>query len=210
MSEDKRTNAASFKLSLFETAAADPLLKPIDSNLLVAYAKFMKWPRRTAYLSNIKARVLTGASEPTISKSRARLVKYEYLKPVMTKTNRSVIYEVNNPRADLVADHIEAATEKLKEDDAYRKEVERQRKRETLTQEAKETLAPECELPKENLVTERPVPKETLAPKEREDQRNLGDMTQEIYDNSLDIILGRRAPKESNNINAYAIASQGL
>ena len=104
-------------------------MKPIDHALLGAYMKFMKWPARTSYLTNLKARVLTSAkSEQTITTSRARLVKQGYLQHVMTKLNGAEIYEINNPRAETVELHIVIAEEKLKEMDAFRKAEERRRR----------------------------------------------------------------------------------
>ena len=91
-------------------------MRPIDLALFAAYSRFMKWPKRTSYMPNTKARVLCGnASQPTISASRARLVKAGYLMKVMDKLNGSTLFELNNPRAEIIADHIAIAEETLKE-----------------------------------------------------------------------------------------------
>lgn len=174
-------NSAAFKLSVLETCAADPLMKPIDVALLTAYLKFMKWPKRTAYMPNLKARVLTGTkSEETISISRARLVKRGYLRQVMDKLNGSTIYEMNNPRAEIVADHVRIAEEKLKEMDAYRKAMSRNRPRKIRDA-------------KHNQVTENPR-----------------DTSRKIRDNSFNHSLERRAPKEATpQSNSYAAMSRG-
>ncbi|NMG39906.1 hypothetical protein GRZ55_11690 [Chelativorans sp. ZYF759] len=169
MSDDKRTNAASFKLSTLETCTADPFTKPTDVTLLVAYLKYMKWPARTAYLTNLKARIMTGGkkvAQSTITRSRARLVKHGYLRKVMDKLNGAGIYEVNNPRAEIVADHVAIAEETLKEWDAQRKADARRR-----------------------------VSKMTT-PKQLEGKQNVPDRVSIMLDNSLDHSLDRRALKK--------------
>lgn len=173
MSDENQTRAGGFKLSTIETARRDPMLKPIDVVLLSAYMSVMKWPARTAYLCNLTARVECNmVSEPTITASRKRLIKIGYIKLVFTKPNGAVVYEINNTRADMVADHVSASMEKLKELDAIRKEKSRTR-----------TVAT----------------KKTLVTNDESDQRNLGDMTKEIYDNYPYKTLKHYALKEEDD-----------
>lgn len=194
MSEEDGSSSSkvgAFKLTALETARADPLLEPIDHSLLGAYMSFMKWPARSAYLTNLKARVLTGMrSEPTISASRARLAKTGYLRLVMTKLNGAEVYEIKNPRAQIVADHIVIAEETLKEKDAFRKTEER-RKRALKSGSIKKTYAPSLPF----------------------DQSECRDSTKKSYDNSLEYTLEGRASKEGlfyqDPFNSYAKASGG-
>ena len=188
MESDERAaasrNAAAFKLSTLETVGADPKMKPIDHSLLAAYMRFMKWPARTAYLSNLKARIMTGMSaQSTISASRARLIEMGYLKVVMTKLNGAVIYELDNSRAEIVADHIAIAEETLREWDARRKTDDRKRRARVM---------------------------KSVTPNRPEGNENQQDRVTKINDNSLDANLGVRAPKRDPSVfNAYAAASRG-
>lgn len=181
------TNLATFKLNALQNIAADPLMKPIDVRLFTAYTRFMKGTARMAYLPNTKARVLTGnASEPTISKSRARLVKHGYLQLVMTKLNGIGYYQLNDPRAEIVADHIKIADETIKEWDADRKARDRQKRKRT---------------------------KEIYDRLQQEDQRNLGDTSLISYDNSSRVPVDKPATKGSITEqafgNSYAAAKDG-
>lgn len=165
-----QTNAASFKLKAIETIAADPLMKPIDVSMFIGYTRFMKWPGRMAYLTNITARVLTGnAAQATVSASRKRLVEAGYLVHTMTKSNGAAIYEINNPRVEVVDDHIHIATETLKEWDADRKARDRAKRKRA-----------------SNIVTL----------KEREGINNWTDRASIIDDNSLDNTLDEGATRE--------------
>lgn len=186
--EDDNKSNAFFKLSLLETVGADPLLKPIDHSLTGAYLRFMKWPSRHAYLSNMKARILTGMqSEPTITSSRARLVKYGYFEFVMTKLNGCVLFMICNPRQQTVSDHIIMSEEKLKEMDAYRKSEERRKR-----------------------VIKSGLTKETYTPEEPVNQNNFRDITKIIYDNSLEDTYQEEAMrKEVPFNNPYLSRSRG-
>lgn len=178
-------NAAAFKLSTLETIGADPKMKPIDHSLMAAYMRFMKWPTRTAYLPNIKARIMTGmTAQSTISASRARLVDMQYLKVVTTKLNGAVIYELNNPRADIVRDHVAIAEETLKERDAFRKLKDREKQARVM---------------------------KTVTRKEPGGNEYQADRVTKISDNSLESNLGVRAPKEelAFPFNSYAAMSRG-
>ena len=179
-------NAAAFKLATLETCAADPLTKPIDLALLVAYLRFMKWPKRTAYMTNVKARVMTGGmkvAQSTITRSRARLVKHGYLRKVLDKLNGATVYEVNNPRAEIVADHVHIAEETLKEWDARRKADARRKG----VSKMSGTQPPEG-------------------------KQNLPDRVSKMLDNSLEHTLEVRAMREkpSSTPNSYAAMSRGM
>lgn len=125
----RKSNSASFKFVLFETLNADPQLKKSKSclALMIAYSKFMSWPGRTCYLTNLTAEAITGMRQSTITTARGLLVEHGYLSQTLIKKNGAIIYEVNNPRELDMKDYIQIRTEHLKEQDAFRKADERKK-----------------------------------------------------------------------------------
>ncbi|RWE11559.1 MAG: hypothetical protein EOS61_15630 [Mesorhizobium sp.] len=111
---------ASFKLTLIETVAADPLLQPSDLSLTVAYLAFLTWPARKVWLTTTAARARTGLSERQIATSRARLLDRKYLVDTETKKGFSQVFRVDNPRAEEMRDHVVYTVENLKEQMAAR------------------------------------------------------------------------------------------
>lgn len=117
---------ASFKLTLIETIAADPLLQPSDLSLTVAYLAFLTWPARKVWLTTTAARARTGLSERQIATSRARLLDRKYLVDTETKKGFSQVFRVENPRADEMRDHVALMVEHLREEMAF-KQADRRR-----------------------------------------------------------------------------------
>jgi hypothetical protein len=127
------TGHASWKFRLLETVNADPKTDPFCLAVVSAYLSFTNRERREAYLSenDLRARTggLKGIQPATLRKAKRKLQQLGYMTP-MGKTSAGIIlYRFDNPRADIVAEHMILTAETLKDLDAEKKARERQRRR---------------------------------------------------------------------------------
>lgn len=139
---DADRSKGGFKLTLIETANADPLLNGSDLQVLVAYCSLMSWPKREVWLSSTLARAKTGGlTDNTIAASRQKLQGIDrdadkqpgargkpyraYLSLVRHDGPKS-IYRVDNPWLEEARDHVREATQLYRERQAER-QAERRR-----------------------------------------------------------------------------------
>jgi hypothetical protein len=113
------TAKGSFKLTMLETVAADPQMKPADLALVVAYCSQLQWPKRTAWLATSLARAKTGLSERQINVSRSRLLKRGYLVD-RGKHGLNRLFELVNENAADMQMHVREATEFYREQVKFR------------------------------------------------------------------------------------------
>lgn len=130
--ESLRRGLAAFKFSLFETVVADPRLKGAPcTDLIIVYASFVTIDdagRRTpAFATNdtINARACIKCHK-TAKRARTLLEQHGYLVP-SSRRNGVTLYDIANPNASAVADHVAAAAETLREAATIRKADERSR-----------------------------------------------------------------------------------
>lgn len=109
--EQTKQELAAFKFALFETVAADPLLRAGQClNLIVVYASLVTIDRTTlmattAYASNNRIYVRAGLrSAHTAIKARRLLEQHGYLVPV-GKTRGMTVYRLDNPHQERVQMH---------------------------------------------------------------------------------------------------------
>lgn len=124
-----KTNHATWKFELLATVAGDPLADPFCVVVVLAYSHFSGPEERTAYLSENELKVRTGVVPRALSRAKKRLVELGYLTPAGKTAAGIIIYRLDNPRRDLVAEHRVFATETMKEKDAFRRDEERRRRR---------------------------------------------------------------------------------
>jgi hypothetical protein len=123
------TKHATWKFQLLETVNADPMTDPYCVAVLLAYLHFCGSEARTAWMSETELMVRTGVQPRTLRRAKARLLKLKYLVPVRTNQKGIVVYLIDNPRYELVTDHVVIARETMKEREAAKKEQERRRRR---------------------------------------------------------------------------------
>ncbi|TGS47553.1 MULTISPECIES: hypothetical protein [unclassified Mesorhizobium] len=125
---------AAFKFDLYETIAADPLVSDVCIRAMVALAGYVTVDKRTlqptvAYLSNMSMMAEAGIrSKTTVGNIRRCMVKLGYWVDVGQTSDGCRLYRIENPRREVVQMHVVEAKEKLRADDASRKENERRRK----------------------------------------------------------------------------------
>lgn len=117
----------SFKLTLLETVAADPTMKPADLALMVAYCTMLQWPKRRAWLAGSQARARTGLSERQVNISRKRLIERGYFID-RGRQGVSRLFELVNPRADDMRMHVHEAAEHYREETRERQVKRRVKK----------------------------------------------------------------------------------
>ena len=123
------TNFATWKFVLIETVGADPMATPFCLAVIVSYLHFINRETRTAYLSENDLRVRTDLHPPILRKAKRLLARLGYITSV-GKTKAGVhVYRIDNPRRELVAEHMVFAAETLKELEAQKKDDERRRLR---------------------------------------------------------------------------------
>jgi hypothetical protein len=132
--ENAKRSLAAFKFSLFETVVADPRLKGAPcTDLIIVYAGFVTIDdagnRTPAFATNdtVNARAAIKCHK-TAKRARTLLENFGYLVP-HSRRNGVTIYNIANPNADSVAEHVTAAAEKLREAASIRKADERTRTR---------------------------------------------------------------------------------
>lgn len=133
--EQAKQELAAFKFSLFETVAADPLLRGAPClNLIVVYASLVTIDKKTlkpttAYASNSRVYSHAGLKcHKTAGRARRRLEEYGYLVPVGSN-NGITIYRLANPNKERVQDHIYALSGYHREVRADRKQRWNERKK---------------------------------------------------------------------------------
>ncbi|RWB05489.1 MAG: hypothetical protein EOQ39_22300 [Mesorhizobium sp.] len=125
---------ASFKFELYATLAADPLVSDVCIRATVALTSYVTVDKRTlqptvAYLSNISMMAEAGIrSKTTAGSVRRCMVKLGYWVDVGQTSDGCRLYRIENPRREAVQMHVREAKDKLRADDAFRKENERRRK----------------------------------------------------------------------------------
>lgn len=132
--ENAKRSLAAFKFSLFETVVADPRLKGAPcTDLIIVYASFVTiddaGKRTPAFATNdtVNARAAIKCHK-TAKRARTLLENFGYLVP-HGRRNGVTIYNIANPNADSVAEHVTAAAEKLREAASIRKADERAKSR---------------------------------------------------------------------------------
>lgn len=133
--EQAKQDLAAFKFALFETVAADPLLRGVPClNLIVVYASLVTIDKRTlqpttAYASNARIYSRAGLkSHNTAGKARRYLEQYGYIVPVGSN-NGITIYRLDNPNIERVQMHIQALDEYRREIRADQKQSWNERKK---------------------------------------------------------------------------------
>lgn len=126
--EQAKQDLAAFKFALFETVAADPLLRGVPClNLIVVYASLVTIDKRTlqpttAYASNARIYSRAGLkSHHTAGKARRYLEQYGYIVPVGSN-NGITIYRLENPNIERVQDYVHALDEHRREVRADKKQ----------------------------------------------------------------------------------------
>lgn len=132
--EQAKQDLAAFKFALFETVAADPLLRGVPClNLIVVYASLVTIDKKTlqpttAYASNARIYSRAGLkSHNTARKARQHLEQYGYIVPVGSK-NGIAVYRLENPNIERVQMHIQALDEYRREVRADQKQIWNERK----------------------------------------------------------------------------------
>jgi len=112
---------AAFKFSLFETVAADPLLRAGQClNLIIVYASLVTIDKKTlqattAYASNSRIFIRAGLrSHHTAVKARRLLEQHSYLIPV-GRRNGITVYRIDNPHHERVQMHVQESEERQRE-----------------------------------------------------------------------------------------------
>ncbi|EEY03864.1 Uncharacterised protein [Brucella neotomae] len=115
--EQAKQELAAFKFSLFETVAADPLLRAGQClNLIIVYASLVTIDKKTlqatpAYASNGRVFVRAGVrSHHTAVKARRLLEQHGYLIPV-SRRNGITVYRIENPHHERVQMQIQELEE---------------------------------------------------------------------------------------------------
>ncbi|EPG11713.1 hypothetical protein L263_00268 [Brucella abortus 90-0962] len=115
--EQAKQELAAFKFSLFETVAADPLLRAGQClNLIIVYASLVTIDKKTlqatpAYASNGRVFVRAGVrSHHTAVKARRLLEQHGYLIPVRRR-NGITVYRIENPHHERVQMQIQELEE---------------------------------------------------------------------------------------------------
>jgi hypothetical protein len=115
--EQAKQELAAFKFSLFETVAADPLLRAGQClNLIIVYASLVTIDKKTlqattAYASNGRVFVRAGVrSHHTAVKARRLLEQNGYLIPI-SRRNGITVYRIENPHHERVQMHIQELEE---------------------------------------------------------------------------------------------------
>ena len=130
--EEAKASAAfvGWKFRLLDTINADPMADAYCLSVAMAYLHFLNRKTRCAYLSEVALTIRTGGPQPrTVRKAKQRLTDLGYLPPVGRTAAGIVIYRFDNPRAELVADHLVIAAEVMAEQEAQKKEKERARRK---------------------------------------------------------------------------------
>lgn len=119
--EQARQELAAFKFSLFETVAADPLLRAGQClNLIIVYASLVTIDKKTlqattAYASNSRVFIRAGLrSHHTAVKARRLLEQHSYLIPV-GRRNGITIYRIDNPHHERVQMYVQELEERQRE-----------------------------------------------------------------------------------------------
>ncbi len=115
--EQAKQELAAFKFTLFETVAADPLLRAGQClNLIIVYASLVTIDKKTlqattAYASNGRVFIRAGVrSHHTAVKARRLLEQNGYLIPV-SRRNGITVYRIENPHHERVQMHIQELEE---------------------------------------------------------------------------------------------------
>ncbi len=116
--------SAAFKFKLMETVNADPMLQACDLKVVNAYLRFLKWPKKTSWVPSARLRAMTGLCESTIAKSRRRLCEVGIFREFRMRGNVKV-FIVQNPREDVVREHIELLAENNRDREADRRKMRR-------------------------------------------------------------------------------------
>lgn len=127
--EQAKQELAAFKFSLFETVAADPLLRAGQClNLIIVYASLVTVDKKTlqattAYASNSRIYARAGLrSAHTAIKARRTLEQHGYLIPV-GKTKGITIYRLANPHQERVQMLIQEMEDQAKDRNSDRKRI---------------------------------------------------------------------------------------
>lgn len=126
------TKLGSFKLTLFETVAADKRLKGAPcTNLIIVYARFVTigedGKRTYSYATNGMVNARAGIEcHKTAKRARDLLERYGYLIPI-DRRNSVTIYDIANPNIELVAESVAVVADVLRETAAAKKANERKR-----------------------------------------------------------------------------------
>jgi hypothetical protein len=141
---------AAFKFELYETVAADPLVSDVCCRANVAITRYVTVDERTlkptvAYLSNISMMAEAGIrSKTTVGSVRRIMTKLGYWVDVGQTSDGCRLYRIENPRREAIQMHIREATDKLREDDAARKENERRRNADRKAGRVPKSVTPEA------------------------------------------------------------------
>jgi len=119
--DQAKQELAAFKFSLFETVAADPLLRAGQClNLIIVYASLVTIDKKTlqattAYASNSRIFIRAGLrSHHTAVKARRLLEQHSYLIPV-GRRNGITVYRIDNPHHERVQMHVQESEERQRE-----------------------------------------------------------------------------------------------
>jgi hypothetical protein len=127
------TGHASWKFSLLETLNADPKANSACLAVAGAYLPFTSRDRREAYLSEADLRARTGGLKgiqpATLRKAKRTLSGLGYMTPIGKTAAGIIVYRFDNPRAEIVADHVRLTAETLKDLAAEKRALERLRRR---------------------------------------------------------------------------------
>lgn len=127
--EQAKQELAAFKFSLFETVAADPLLRAGQClNLIIVYASLVTIDKKTlqattAYASNSRIYARAGLrSAHTAIKARRLLEQHSYLIPV-GRRNGITVYRLANPHQERVQMLIQEVEDLARERNSDRKRI---------------------------------------------------------------------------------------
>ncbi len=119
--DQAKQELAAFKFSLFETVAADPLLRAGQClNLIIVYASLVTIDKKTlqattAYASNSRVFIRAGLrSHHTAVKARRLLEQQSYLIPV-GRRNGITVYRIDNPHHERVQMYVQELEERQRE-----------------------------------------------------------------------------------------------
>ncbi|WP_417878506.1 hypothetical protein [Vibrio sp.] len=119
--DQAKQELAAFKFALFETVAADPLLRAGQClNLIIVYASLVTIDKKTlqattAYASNSRVFIRAGLrSHHTAVKARRLLEQHSYLIPV-GRRNGITVYRIDNPHHERVLMYVQELEERQRE-----------------------------------------------------------------------------------------------